>query len=255
MIDISKNELSIKLYEGTHKNYLMPKTIPFCRPRRCDAFVYILGGSCHYVFSDDRELEAKAGDILYLSEGAIYEMTVREKYDFICMNFFFDTSDNRKSDIFTPKDSGIAENQFYRVWKLQTGGSLPAKMSLAYQIYDEIISSRASNYLSNHNRAKIDDAVATITSDMYGSINVPTLAKSAGMSEVYFRKLFKSVTGVSPAKFIIDCKVNRAKELLMEDYLTLEDIAERCGFSTLSYFCRVFKASTGMTPGEFRAIL
>ena len=75
------------------------------------------------------------------------------------------------------------------------------------------------------------------------------------MSEVYFRKLFKSAIGVSPAKFMINCKTARAKELLSEDYLSLEEIAERCGFSSLSYFCRVFKSSTGMTPGEFRSKL
>ena len=83
-------------------------------------------------------------------------------------------------------------------------------------------------------------------------ISVSSLARHAGMSEVYFRRLFRSAMGVSPAKFIINCRVDRAKELLSEDYLTPEEVSERCGFSSLSYFCRVFKESTGMTPGEFR---
>lgn len=252
MIDISKNELIIKLYEGAHKNYLEPKTIPFCRPRRCDAFVYILGGRCHYTFADQGEFEAKAGDILYLSEGAVYEMTIRERYDFICLNFFFADTEHRLSDVFSPKDKSATESLFFRAWKFGADGSLPAKMSLAYQIYDHVISSRTQNYLSSPNRIKISESVSAIAADSGHNINVSDLAKNAGMSEVYFRKLFKSVMGISPSKFITDCKVSRAKELLLEDYLTLEDISERCGFSTLSYFHRVFKASTGMTPGEFR---
>jgi AraC-like DNA-binding protein len=255
MIDISKNELTIKLYESVLKNYLEPKTIPFCRPRRCDAFVYILGGSCRYVFPDKRTFTAHAGDILYLSEGAVYEMTILERYDFICFNFFFDAIATRSSDVFTPKDRGSVENLFFRAWRFGSGGSLPAKMSIAYQIYDHVISSRITSYLSSSNRAKIDEAVAIIVADANGEVSVSSLAYRAGMSEVYFRKLFKKVTGISPAKFITDHKVGRAKELLLEDYLTLEEIAERCGFSTLSYFCRVFKASTGMTPGVFRDTL
>lgn len=254
MADIVKNEPSIKLYEGTHKNYLEPKSISFCRPRRCDAFVYILSGSCLYTFADGRNFEARSGDILYLAEGSVYEMNIRERYDFICMNFFFDGSGDRLSDLFTPKDKGVAENLFYRAWRMQASGSLPAKMSVAYRIYDCAVTSRATNYISSPHKSKIEEAVAIITaSTQSDGISVSSLARHAGMSEVYFRRLFRSAMGVSPAKFIINCRVDRAKELLSEDYLTPEEVSERCGFSSLSYFCRVFKESTGMTPGEFRA--
>ena len=255
MIDISKNELIIRSHEGAHKSYLDEKFIPFCRPRRCDAFVYILGGRCIYTFTDGRSFEAKEGDILYLSEGAVYEMHVRERYDFICVNFFFAAEDMRQSDVFTPKDKGSTENRFYRAWRMQTGGSLPTKMSLTYKIYDDVIASRTESYLSLSHRAKIEEAMSMITADTRDSASVADLARQVGLSEVYFRKLFKLVTGASPSKFITDCRVKRAKELLFEDYLNLDEIAERCGFSSLSYFCRVFKSSTGMTPGEFRARL
>ena len=97
--------------------------------------------------------------------------------------------------------------------------------------------------------------MALISSSSEEDISVSELARHAGMSEVYFRKLFKSVAGVSPAKFIVDQRVRRAKELLSLDYLTLDDVSERCGFSSLSYFCRVFKENTGMTPGEFKKAL
>jgi AraC-like DNA-binding protein len=94
--------------------------------------------------------------------------------------------------------------------------------------------------------------MALISASSDESITVESLARHAGISEVYFRRLFKSVTGISPAKYITDQKIRRAKELLELDYLTLEDVSERCGFSSLSYFCRVFKENVGMTPGEFR---
>ena len=90
MIDIAKNELYIKSFDSVYKNYLSARTIPFCHPRYCDGLVYILGGSCNYTFAEDgRSFQASAGDLLYLAHGAIYQMDVLEKYDFICINFFF----------------------------------------------------------------------------------------------------------------------------------------------------------------------
>ncbi len=255
-IDISKNELYISKLDGVSKDYIPPRHIPFCRPRRSDAFVYILGGSCKYLFYDSYTFTVSTGDILYLAKDAVYQMNVLERYDFICVNFFFDGEKQRQSDRFCPKDSGITENLFYRLWKKQTSGaSLAKRMSLLYGILSDVISSRQKIYLQNSTRHKIEDAMALISASSDENITVESLAKHSGMSEVYFRKLFRGVAGVSPAKYIIDQKVARAKELLAVDYLTLDDISERCGFSSLSYFCRVFKDNTGMTPGEFRKSL
>lgn len=252
MIDISKNELCIKSHEGAYKDYIMPTHIATCRPRAFDGFVYILGGSCRYTFEDKHSFEAKKGDILYLSRYSRYQMDVLEKYDFIYINLIFDIDDERDSDVFTPKDAEKCENLFYRAWREQSFASLAAKMSVLYRIYDEIILSRKVTYLPGSTRAKIDQAVALMSEDVSRDISISLLAERSDMSEVYFRKLFKSVTGISPAKFMIDKRVSRSKELLREEYLSLSEIADRCGFSTLSYFCRVFKDSTGMTPGEFR---
>ncbi len=252
MIDISQNELYINHLEGIYKDYIPPTSISFCRPRIFDGFIYILGGSCRYEFADKTGFEASAGDLLYLPFGGVYRMDVRERYDFICINFYFDRDGERKPDIFKLKDPVKAESLFYRAWKNRAGASLAETMSLIYRIYNEVISSRKTTYLQGSTRAKIEDAISYISQNGIGPLTVAELADRAGMSEVYFRKLFKSVTGISPARFMIDRRISCAKELMSADYLSLEDISERCGFSSLSYFCRVFKENTGMTPNEFR---
>ena len=252
-IDISKNELYISKLDSISKDYIPPRHIPFCRPRRSDAFVFILSGSCRYLFSDGYSFTVSAGDILYLAKGAVYQMDVNERYDFICINFFFSGEEPRRSDKFPTKDPAFTENLFYRLWKKHTSGSsLAEKMSLLYNVLNDALSSRERKYLQNSSRYKIEEAMALISASSDESITVESLARHAGISEVYFRRLFKSVTGISPAKYITDQKIRRAKELLELDYLTLEDVSERCGFSSLSYFCRVFKENVGMTPGEFR---
>ena len=251
-LDISQNELYIRSFEGAYKNYLTPCSIPHCRPRRSDGFIYIIGGECHYEFSDKRSFTAGAGDVLYLSEGAVYKMEIFSRYDFICVNFFFNSDISRRSDVFKPRDTAKCENLFFKLWNGGSAPSLADKMSIVYKIYATLLSSKKAAYVKGDSREKILEAVSLMTSDTAESISVTELAKKAEMSEVYFRRLFRSVTGSSPAKYMINYRVERAKELLIEDYLTLEEISERCGFSSISYFCRIFKETTGMTPGEFR---
>ena len=253
MIDISKNELYVKSFESVFKNYLSVKTIPFCHPRYCDGLVYILGGSCKYTFAEDgRSFQAGAGDLLYLAHGAVYQMDVLEKYDFIGINFFFDSTDTRISNVFKLKSSDKIEGMFYQTLKDSNSTTVAHKIALLYRIYNEMILSERVGYLPGSLREKIDEAILSITKNARNTPSISDLAAEAEMSEVYFRKLFKSVTGVSPAKFITDCRIARAKELLTADDLSPEDIAEQCGFSSASYFCRVFKQTLGVTPTEYK---
>lgn len=252
-LDISQNELYIKSFEGAYKNYLTPCSIPHCRPRRSDGFIYILGGECHYEFSDKRSFNAGEGDLLYLSEGAVYKMDVLSRYDFICVNFYFDSDASRLSEVFRPRDTAKSENLFFKLWRGGADSSLADRMSIVYKIYAALLSEGRAAYVKGGTRGKILDSISLMTADPAETVSVAELARQAEMSEVYFRRLFRSVTGSSPARYMINYRVERAKELLIEGYLTLEEIGERCGFSSLSYFCRIFKETTGMTPGEFRS--
>ncbi len=78
------------------------------------------------------------------------------------------------------------------------------------------------------------------------------LAAQAGVSEVYLRQLFRRQMGTSPKQYIMDLRLERAKQLLTESSRTVTDIASECGFTTLNHFCHGFRASTGQTPGEYR---
>lgn len=77
------------------------------------------------------------------------------------------------------------------------------------------------------------------------------LAKQCGISEVYFRKLFLSQFGTTPWQYIIDVRINKAKQLLTEGRLKINAISENCGFSNQYHFCRLFKEKTGLTPTQY----
>lgn len=78
------------------------------------------------------------------------------------------------------------------------------------------------------------------------------IANECNISEVYFRQLFKKHFKTSPKQFIIDLRLQKAKQLLSEGSLKLSAISESCGFSNPYHFCRTFRLHTGSTPSEYR---
>ena len=70
----------------------------------------------------------------------------------------------------------------------------------------------------------------------------------------YLSNLFSDITGVTIEKYIISQKIERVKELLVYDELTLSEIAYELGYSSVAYLSVQFKKVTGLTPGHFKQI-
>ena len=256
--DVLKDREYIRKLIAVVKSYIPPKKIPLCVPRRSDAFVLILAGSCRYEFEDGEHFEAHPCDLIYLAKGAVYKMHVLERYEFIYADFFFDGEEERKSTLVSFKDSKDAEALFRKLLRQDTERpeSHAEAMALLYGIYATAIRSRETRYLSGSTRSVIEVARARILRDFASAdLTVASLASDANLSEVHFRNRFKELYGVAPAIFINGCRIAHAKELLSLNYLSLEEIAESCGFSSASYLCRVFKQHEGMTATQYRKSL
>lgn len=70
----------------------------------------------------------------------------------------------------------------------------------------------------------------------------------------YLSNLFSDVEGTTIEQYIIRQKIERAKELLVYDELTLSEIADRMGYSSVAHLSNQFKKVTGLTPGHFKQI-
>jgi len=79
------------------------------------------------------------------------------------------------------------------------------------------------------------------------------LAERMGISEVSFRKRFSACFHTTPKQYILDLRLRKAKQLLSDTPQTVTQVAEACGFSSLYYFCKIFKDRTGVTPSRFAA--
>ena len=77
------------------------------------------------------------------------------------------------------------------------------------------------------------------------------MATEIDMSRFYFCRLFKQSTGITPYQYLIKCRVDRAKVLLMQRKLSIADVALEVGFSNQSNFTKHFKRLVGVTPQKF----
>jgi AraC-like DNA-binding protein len=73
------------------------------------------------------------------------------------------------------------------------------------------------------------------------------------MSPYHFARLFQRSTGVSPHRFVVRARIDRATTLLAASEVSIAGIARAVGFQTPSHFSTVFRRITGTTPGAYRA--
>lgn len=83
-------------------------------------------------------------------------------------------------------------------------------------------------------------------------LNREAIANAVYLNPDYLSRLFKQKTGVSLSEYIQQQRLTLAKNLLTQTRLSVGDIAFNLGYSSFSYFTRVFKAATGYAPMEYR---
>jgi len=85
------------------------------------------------------------------------------------------------------------------------------------------------------------------------TISTEALAKECGLNRTYLSKLFSDEAGMSPGQYVTQIKIEEAKRLMGITQKSIAEIAEYLGFSSQSHFQRVFKNTTGKTPGAYKA--
>ena len=118
--------------------------------------------------------------------------------------------------------------------------------SLFYEMLDRICVSQAEVFSPA-------DPIAAFLQESYADeeLSNTDLAARFHISEVYLRKLFLEKYGTTPHQYLLEIRLNHAKQLLSEGYLSVTEIAEQCGFSNLYHFSRTFKSRMGETPTAY----
>ncbi len=120
-------------------------------------------------------------------------------------------------------------------------------IGMVYSLERNIILSKNSSQVDMVSKARL-----RIRESLETNLTIQQVAEEMGVSYSTFRKLFKEYTGIAPATYQQDLKLQRAKELLATTDESIKEIAYRLNFESPDYFSSKFKIQTGLKPSEFR---
>jgi AraC-like DNA-binding protein len=98
----------------------------------------------------------------------------------------------------------------------------------------------------------ISSAISYINSNLSEKITIDEIAETCHMSKYYFCRRFKKSLGITVMEYILKSRIANAKTMLESTNTPISEISEQCGFSSFSYFSRVFRENTGDTPNAYR---
>lgn len=121
---------------------------------------------------------------------------------------------------------------------------------LAYLFYRK----KDKNWKDKDVLTKIDKARVIIREKINTTISPEELAASLNMSYTWFRRVFRQYTGLAPAQYITQLKIQKAKELLSVTTMPVKEIALELGYESIDYFSTQFRKQTGQTPTQYRSL-
>ena len=120
------------------------------------------------------------------------------------------------------------------------------EVKLAGKVQEEVIEQKEEKV------PVIEQIITEIQEHYTENITLTELAKKYGISVGYLSSLIKENVGLSYSDYVTARRIQKAKELLEDERLSMEQIAEQTGFRDHFYFIKVFKKHTGITPGKYR---
>ena len=108
------------------------------------------------------------------------------------------------------------------------------------------------DYSLNKNRETIKKAMNYISTNFNHSITLEEVAVAVHLHPAYFSSIFTQCSGSSFKEYLNMVRVEESKRLLSNTEYSIIDIAVACGFDDQSYFSKVFKKYTGMSPKQYR---
>ena len=108
----------------------------------------------------------------------------------------------------------------------------------------------ASNLTEEYSEI-MQKAVEYINSNFSSNITLFELSQKFSLSQSFFSRKFKEVTGFGLSEYITLVRIKNAEKMLCENKMSVTDIAFACGFNDSSYFASAFRKLIGITPLKY----
>ncbi len=157
--------------------------------------------------------------------------------------------------VFELKETKKLEHIFRKMHDAIRADSVFGNYKASGYLYDFLIEFYrliSTNRTSASPNSALMKAVDYINFNYTSSISMEELCQVSGVSKQYLCLLFRNTLNSRPMEYIAKRRIQAAKELLTSSDYTVEEIAEKTGFCTASYFCKLFKRYEGITPSHFK---
>ena len=226
--------------------------------------LYIAEGTCT-VTSNEQRLTATAGDIVVINPHCIHALSSASAFRYLvlivdrsfCLANHFDTNGVtfrslvRDPELVTLITEAMAaytaKDSLSRVPLIRARVLAALALLLARYTVKEGEGAGESHLLSSVKRA-----LGYIHSEYRTPLSLDILSEIAGISKYYLAREFRRLTGTTVVNYVNSYRCERAKPLLAEGKLTVEAVGYSVGFSSASYFTRIFRRFVGVSPSEYR---
>lgn len=240
--------------------------------------IYYLVSGTRRQFVDHKIYDIKKGDMILIPKRVIHKTTAIDKNQHT--RYLLSFSESFVQSIWNDNGSSVLEKVFSEVKISIPESRREYVLGLFEKISEESLTVGADPYsvqmLKNyilellvficrwHEKNPAGDATNEIPEEkiqlaakyIYDNFNKEvTLGEVASyvyMSETYFSKKFKKVTGLSFREYLTSIRIKMADEMLLETKKSISAIAEECGFGDANYFGDVFKKIKGVSPLRYR---
>lgn len=197
----------------------------------------------------NNEITAQAGSITYIPQGVDFEIC-SEPEDVIILHLDCPNDTTQNIVTVSPGNYDKFADLFltmYTEWQQRKPGFRNRCTALLYTVFEKL--EKADATPENTKTKLIQKGVLYMQTDYANpTLTIADIAEKCNISEVYFRKLYKELYGVSPAKALLSIRIQHAIRLLESGYYRILDVAHLCGFGDIKYFSTVFKKETGYAP-------
>ena len=160
-------------------------------------------------------------------------------------------------DFFQLGDLETIPELFYKLMRLDVENkprqrflALGYSLELVYTVSRQATAAREdAPYAHRQAMSKVEQYIRNNLSE---PMDLENLAQEVNLSGSYFHKVFRDYFGTTPAEYVTARRISAAKAMLVMGELSMDEIAERCGFGSRSYFNYRFKQIIGTTPLQYR---
>ena len=116
----------------------------------------------------------------------------------------------------------------------------------------ELLVNEAEKRIDNTVKSVAKLVVKYINSHISENVSTSVLSDVTGYSSGYLSRIFRQEIGMSIHDYVAQTRMNLAKEMLVNTNLKIYEVAENCGYENTTYFIKIFRISTGITPQDYR---